>query len=417
MADYRMPLAELPGHVLAKILCDVAESETEMGLVELLEARGYGTLLLFLNASPGRLNWLAYVNTRTWVRLVAETTVVPVARDVAELRYTYRVHDLCDLARPTTGGTATTARALLQRLRASGAYAAGSPQATLLEDGIAGNPRRYPPVPPRMPRDASGVRTIDFRTLVGQSARTPDGGQYGPLEVWDTRNVTAMRGAFQRVVGELIGPEGAHRNRRGLNLPTEPRALDLAFWDTRRVTDMAEMFENMTRTWTVTGLRNWNTRSVINMSFMFRNCVWTPDVEDWVTSSVRDASSMFECEWLEYGSACNPDVSRWDTRVLENAEKMFMNLVRFDRDLSRWDTRRLRIMSFMFLNARSFLADISEWDTQCVTEAERTFDGCPIPESHKPRVSEHKPSTLFTHHRSDSTRLEFRFVDGKLQFV
>lgn len=59
MADYRMPLSTLPAHALAKILCDVAESETQMRLVELLEARGYGTLLLFLNSSPHLLNWLA----------------------------------------------------------------------------------------------------------------------------------------------------------------------------------------------------------------------------------------------------------------------------------------------------------------------------------------------------------------------
>jgi hypothetical protein len=402
MADYRMPLSTLPGHVLAKILCDVAESETQMGLVELLEARGYGTLLLFLNTAPRLLNWLVYVNTRTWVRLTAEPTFAPVARDVAEMLYTSRVHDLCDLVR-LGGSTATTARALLQRLRDSGAYAAGSPQATLLDDGIAGNPQRYLPVP-HMPgptvNPMTGVRGIDFQTLVYRSALVPE--QYGPLEVWDTRNVTSMRSAF-------------------MPFPDTQRALDLAFWDTRKVLDMADMFLTTCRTrWTVAGLLNWNTSSVYDMSRMFFNCDWTPDVEDWVTSSVVDASSMFGCSSdsrADYAvpaaqdcGTCNPDVSRWDTRALENAEKMFMNLVHFNRDLSRWDVRRLRSASHMFLNARSFDADLGKWDMRSVDDVTGMFDGCPIPESHKPRVTErgrvggvNRPVDIF--------------VGGKLQFV
>jgi hypothetical protein len=355
MADYRMPLSQLPVHVLAKILCDVAESETETGLVELLEARGYGTLLLFLNSSPHLLNWLAYVNTRTWVRLMSDTTF---ARDVAELRYTSRVHDLCDLARPTTGSTATTARRLLQLLRDSGAYAPGSPQATLLDDGIAGRQQRYPPVP----RDAS------FQQHVTRSKR--DGGRYGPLEVWDTRNVTSMRSAFFIL----------SQNHRA--------ALDLAFWDTRRVTDMTDMFLNVATT--CTGLRNWNTSSVTSMRRMFFNCDWTPDVADWVTSSVRDAGSMFACRLLG-GSACNPDVRRWDTRALESADRMFFCLVKFNRDLSRWDTRRLR-------------------------RATQMFFGCPIAEAHKPRVpDEHgrAPEDDFVAREEDRDRPDFRFVGGQ----
>ena len=172
---------------------------------------------------------------------------------------------------------------------------------------------------------------------------------------------------------------------------------------------MNDMFLNMTTAWTVTGLRNWNTSSVSDMTRMFFNCDWTPDVEDWVTSSVRDAPSMFECKSLvgrdepagpdggghepqrEARGACNPDVSRWDTRALENAERMFRNLVQFNRDLSRWDTRRLRRASYMFVNARSFDADLSNWDMTSVrgaADVTRMFDGCPIPDSHKPRVTE-----------------------------
>lgn len=407
MADYRMPLSHLPGHVLAKILCDVAESETETGLVELLEARGYGTLLLFRNSSPHLLNWLAYVNTRTWVRLVAETTVVPVARDVQEMRYTSRVHDLCDLVR-LGGRIAATARELLQRLRDSGAYAQGSPQATLLDDGIAGNPQRYPPVP-----RAAGPRDPRFSVIVMRSAYQHNGGPYGPVDVWDTRNVTNMSGAFFLA--------------RGMHLPggilsIQPRALDLAFWDTRRVTDMRHMFLSMATT--CTGLRNWNTSSVLDMSHMFFDCEWTPDVGDWVTSRVRDASSMFASKSLvgrdepaghERDAArgtCNPDVSRWDTRALENAEKMFMNLVQFNRDLSRWDTRRLRRAPRMFLNARSFYSDLSKWDMASVrsaTDVAGMFEGCPIAESCKPHVTERG--------REDEGDPEPRFVDGKLRFV
>ncbi len=66
--------------------------------------------------------------------------------------------------------------------------------------------------------------------------------------------------------------------------------------------------------------------------------------------------------------------SRWDTRALESADRMFFCLVKFNRDLSRWDTRRLR-------------------------RATQVFFGCPIAEAHKPRVPDDRP--------------DFRFVGGQ----
>ena len=38
----RMTLLKLPSHALAMILCNVARSDAQMGLIEALKARGYG---------------------------------------------------------------------------------------------------------------------------------------------------------------------------------------------------------------------------------------------------------------------------------------------------------------------------------------------------------------------------------------
>lgn len=385
--EYRLPLLQLPSHVLAMILCNVARSDAQ-NLIEALKARGYGTILSVLESAPP---FLAHVDTPTWVRMLTDApSYTPVARDVAEMRYKYRVHDLCDLVR-LGGRAAHTARALLERLRTSAGYADGSPQATLLDDGIAGRPRRYPAVPDTT-RDGDG-RRFDFMHHVWNATsalrlrtyarEVPNArhqqplhagncfcracvhGPYGPIEVWDTRKVRHMRSAF------LNFPEGQ---------------LDLAIWDTSRVTCMADMFSNMTGRHV--GLRDWNTRSATDMSGMFSNCEWTPDVRSWVTSNVADMSAMFSCrESAPERGLCNPDVSKWDTGALENAEEMFMGLRRFNCDVSRWDTRRLRVTSRMFLNAGAFDADISRWDVRSVTDAEGMFDGCPIPDPHKPRTN------------------------------
>lgn len=396
----RMTLLKLPSHALAMILCNVARSDAQMGLIEALKARGFGTLLGVLASAP---QFLAHVDTPTWLRMVTDApTYAPVARDVAEMRYKFRVHDLCDLVR-LAGRTAHTARAVLQRLRASGEYADGSPQATLLDDGIAGRPRRYPAVPAGAGDDRSFMHQVwdatselHLRVYARQvpNARQPHPhhatscscracvhGSYGPIEVWDTRKVRDMRSAF------LTCSEG--------------QQLDLAFWDTSRVTCMADMFRNMTgkarrvrpgRTArggsVVTGLRDWNTRSATDMSGMFHNCDWTPDVRNWVTSRVKNMSEMFSHAQADSdGGACNPDVSTWDTSALEIADRMFMGLRLFNCDLSRWDTRRLRDTTQMFQNAGAFDTDLSRWDMRSVTDAEGMFDECPISESRKPRTN------------------------------
>ncbi len=427
--QYRMPLAQLPVHVLTQILCSVAHSEAQMGLIEALKTRGYETILGVLAKAP---RFLAYVDTPTWVRMATDVpNYAPIERDVGEMRYTYRVHDLCDLVR-LDGHTAPSARALLQRLRTFGGYADGSPHAALLDDGIAGNPRRYPAVQVRYPHVQDGYGYA-FQRAVYEAVANGDE-LHGPIEVWDTRAVRSMRGTFYCLC----------------ELP----ALDLAFWDTSRATCMSEMFEDAD---VVTGLRDWNTRSVVDMRKMFRNCVWTPDVKNWVTSSVTDMSWTFSyslraSDMWRYNanrisgrrrlrtpvpgtSACNPDVSKWDVSALTNANSMFAGAARFDGDVSRWDTRRLqsaesmfsgassfrsdiarwntrnvetmdsmfrnaraftadistwdtskvRTMAGMFYNASAFTADISTWDTRLVAAAAEIFRGCPVSIAHMPR--------------------------------
>ena len=383
--EYRMPLSELPVHVLTQILCSVAsESEdnwhrrrddgAQMGLIEVLKARGYATILGVLAKAP---RFLAYIDTPTWVRMATDApNYAPIAADVGEMRYTFRVHDLCDLVR-LNGRTAPSARALLQRLRTSGGYADGSPHATLLDDGIAGNPCRYPAVQVGYPdvRDGYGY---EFKRAVYEAVVNGDE-SHGPIEVWDTRAVGSMHGAFYCLC----------------ELP----ALDLAFWDTSRTTCMASMFEDADL---VSGLRDWNTRSVTDMGKMFRNCVWTPDVKSWVTSRVTDMSWTFSyslrasdtwrynadrmtvhgasCRRIvrnpKPGTAtCNPDVSKWDVSAVDKADGMFAGAARFDGDVSRWDTRRLQWAEGMFSGASSFRSDIARWNTRNVDTMESMFRG------------------------------------------
>jgi surface protein len=118
---------------------------------------------------------------------------------------------------------------------------------------------------------------------------------WGPMNKWDTSQVTTMRGLF-----------------RCANTFNE----DLSEWDTSQVTDMSYMF-CMAVSFSA-DISKWNTSNVVNMRLMFYDATsFSADLARWDTSQVADMSFMF------YGAhVFSANLTRW--HIKENAKTEFM---------------------------------------------------------------------------------------------
>lgn len=62
-----------------------------------------------------------------------------------------------------------------------------------------------------------------------------------------------------------------------------------------------------------------------------------------------------------------PDISLWDTHLVNMMEWTFIDQVDFNGDISGWDTAGVASFAWMLRGTSSFNADISEWDISGVT--------------------------------------------------
>ena len=194
------------------------------------------------------------------------------------------------------------------------------------------------------------------------------------LSNWDVSSVTSMNSMFQgNAVFNNSGQTGIYN------------------WDVSSCTDFAEMFDNADSFnqdiggWTfATGLdkditcfrmfqgndafnnggspsiSGWNTSRVTNMQQMFNNAnAFNQPIGDWDVSSVTSMSSMF------YRSAFNQDISAWNTSSVTNMNSMFRD-TSFNQPIGDWDTSSVNNFYAMFANNSSFNQDIGNWDVSSV---------------------------------------------------
>jgi surface protein len=253
---------------------------------------------------------------------------------------------------------------------------------------------------------------------------TDDFDTYGDIEVWDVRELTDASGFYSKVKG-LLGTR---------------TVIDFAFWDTRKVKNMSQMFAACTLN--VSGLESWCTAEVTSMNAMFQGATsFNCDIGEWDTTKLTNAMSMLQSasrfnrnlsRWnttslthanymFAYASEFAGDVSSWKTPALKDAFAMFRGASKFDCNLSGWDVRRVTTMTYMFAQARSFTgkgleewdvsgaidmchmfnsaekfdADLSKWDVTNVKRMDKMFHGA-IAFSNITSVLKWKPSSLET---------------------
>lgn len=147
---------------------------------------------------------------------------------------------------------------------------------------------------------------------------------------------------------------------------------DLNFIDTSLITDMSELFKDLT-------IRNieideWDTSKVTNMNSMFAYCrkFEGTGLEKWDVSNVTDMQEMFA-----YCKNFNGDLSSWELPKITSLYLTFYKCSNFrGTGLENWDVSNINDMSYAFSGCKSLIADFSYWDVSNVSHMQYAFKEC-----------------------------------------
>ncbi len=130
-------------------------------------------------------------------------------------------------------------------------------------------------------------------------------------------------------------------------------------------------------------ISKWNTSLVTNMNRLFSHKKnFNDDISKWNVSNVTDMRYMFNgyIEGQEAVSAFNGDISKWNVNNVTTMEGMLACAVSFNGDISGWDVSNVTDMSHMFdcytegqETVSAFSGDISKWNVSKVTTMECMF--------------------------------------------
>ena len=141
---------------------------------------------------------------------------------------------------------------------------------------------------------------------------------------------------------------------------------DISTCDVSGITDMSEMFKNMTSF--NQNLSTWDVSGVTNTSSMFRSAdAFNQNLSTWDVSGVTNTSSMFRS-----ADAFNQNLSTWDVSGVTNMKSMFHSASAFNNGGSglTWnDTGMVEDMQFMFRS--SGITSVSFPNTGEVTNMHR----------------------------------------------
>ena len=186
---------------------------------------------------------------------------------------------------------------------------------------------------------------------------------YGPIERWNTTNVTNMFTLFSSATmfnDDISRWDTANvENMSFMFFNATSFDQDIGGWDTSNVTDMSNMFAEAT---SFNGdIDAWNTANVTNMSGMFDTATsFNGNISLWITTNVNDMNYMFF-----NANSFNGNIGGWDTANVTTMVGMFSGANQFNQDIGGWDTSIVTEMGGMFQNATSFNQDLSSW---CVSD-------------------------------------------------
>ena len=149
-------------------------------------------------------------------------------------------------------------------------------------------------------------------------------------------------------------------------------------WDTSEVTDMSRLFEGLVD-FHEAGIAQWNTAQVTSFAYMFAGCRAFDAPLDWDFASATTLEGMFNG-----ATAYNQDVVGWrNTGSVTNMAAMFKGASHFNGNVGAGDTTTFGLvtdnvvdMNMMFYDATSFEGQgVETWNVANVERMDRMFMG------------------------------------------
>ena len=197
-------------------------------------------------------------------------------------------------------------------------------------------------------------------------------------------------------------------------------------WNTSEVTNMSELF--LYQRGFNDDISEWDVSNVTNMRNMFeRASSFNQDISKWNVSKVFNMSCMFQ-----EASSFNQDISKWDVSKVRDMTCMFEGASSFNQDISKWNVSKVFNMSCMFQEASSFNQDLSGWNISEVTYVRHIFDDSTLCENlrkklkvssffegkylHMPVEQRKEEFSIVFHWKRRRTFVLFLILQGYLQY-
>ena len=179
---------------------------------------------------------------------------------------------------------------------------------------------------------------------------------YGPIDKWDTSQVTNMSFCFYGIS----------------NVSTHN--YDVSNWNTSSVTTMQSMFHNNDSFNRDIG--SWNVSNVENMYNMFYSCaVFNQNLGSWDVSSVTTMRNMFYYT-NSFNNGDSDSIKNWDVSSVtgdNGFQSMFQGAAKFNQPINDWDVSSGTNFKNMFNNADDFVQLLPDWDMSNATETTGMF--------------------------------------------
>ena len=172
----------------------------------------------------------------------------------------------------------------------------------------------------------------------------------GEVNKWDTRAVTSMLGLFNNLIE--------------FNQP-------ISDWDTSKVTNMNVMFRSNNvnaKHKFDQDISGWNVEKVTSMNSMFENSIFNQPLTHWQTDEARSFDSMFS------DSNFNQPLEHFNTSKVISMSKMFHENKVFNQPLDKWDTSKVENFTAIFKGTAEMNNDISTWSMESATSVMKMFE-------------------------------------------
>ena len=220
----------------------------------------------------------------------------------------------------------------------------------------------------RTDEEPTEVVMADYNSLISTDASTK------PVYAWFENGVIKWWSEAEDVNA------GVNLSRLCYEMQNLTDIRGLNEWQTGKVTDMCEMFEDCSKLTDLTPLTNWQTGKVTDMSEMFYGCsnlTSLAELADWDTGHVTQMQEMF------YGCSQLTDLTplaNWQTGNVTDMSNMFAGCSNLTglAGLADWDTGNVTSMANMFKGCSQLtdLTPLANWQTGKVTGMCQMFEDC-----------------------------------------